>query len=226
MPEIKKPCRIALLNPNTSLETTQMMLGIARRALPAFCSATLEGRTVPSGESLIVDERALGNAALVVENYGMRIAWEGFNAIIISGFGDPGLMALRERLHIPVTGLAEAGIAEAAAGGRRYAIVTTTPELHNSLQNTAERYGHAGSLVSIRITTGDLMNTMRDLARMTSALMESCRQAIELDGAEAIVIGGGPLASAARIIAPQLGVPVIEPIPAAVRLTLQRGLVA
>lgn len=215
-------CRIALINPNTNTETTRMMQGIARQALPRSNAVMLEGRTVPLGQDLIADERALEAAALVVQEYGVCVAAEGFDALIISAFGDPGLTALRDQLDIPVTGIAEAGIAEAAADGRPYAIVTTTPALRESLHSTAARYGYAASLVSIRMTEGDAAHTMQDAERMTRALLESCRQAIDIDGAEAIVIGGGPLASAAQVIAGQLNVPVIEPIPAAVRLTLQR----
>ncbi|GAB4061102.1 aspartate/glutamate racemase family protein [Uliginosibacterium sediminicola] len=214
--------RIALLNPNTNDDTTQMMLGIAQQALLPASRVLIEGRTAPRGQSLIVNEPALAEAAQVVQEYGPQVAAEGFDALIVAAFGDPGLTALREQLAIPVTGIAEAGIAEAAAGGRRYSIVSTTPELRNSLQYLAGRYGHADSLVSIRITRGEVQRVMQDPLRMAEALLDSCRDAIELDGAEAIVIGGGPLASAARAIAALLGVPVIEPVVAAVRLSLQR----
>ena len=48
------------------------------------------------------------------------------------------------------------------------------------------------------------------------------RQAIEEDGAGAVVIGGGPLAVAARALAPRFPhCPIIEPIPAAVELVAQ-----
>jgi allantoin racemase len=213
--------RIALLNPNTNANTTQMMLGIAQQALLAS-HVVIEGRTAPRGQSLIANESALAEAAQVVQEYGPQVAAEGFEALIVAAFGDPGLVALREQLDIPVTGIAEAGIAEAAAGGRRYSIVTTTPDLRNSLQRLARRYGQAEALASIRITRGDVQSVMRDPLRMAEALLDSSREAIELDGAEAIVIGGGPLASAARAIAALLGVPVIEPVVAAVRLSLQR----
>jgi allantoin racemase len=212
--------RIALLNPNTNADITRMMLDIARQAVPA--GAVLEGRTAPTGRRLISDEAGLEEAAQVVAAYGAILEGEGFDAIIISGFGDPGLQALRARVSMPVTGIAEAGIAEAAAGGRRYSIVTTTPTLQASLRQTAEGYGHGESLVSIRITDGDMLANMRDAVTMAAALLQSCHQAVDVDGAEAIVLGGGPLASAAHIIAPQLGVPVIEPVAAAVRLAWAR----
>lgn len=217
-----RACRIALLNPNTNAGTTRMMLGIAQQALPAGSTFVIEGRTAPSGEPLIVNEAALATASVVVQDYGETLATEGMNAIIVSAFGDPGLLALRKKLAIPVTGIAEAGISEAAAGGRRYAIVTTTPLLRASLHDTAALYGHADTLVSVRITEGDAAHTMQNMERMANALLECCHHAIRTDGADAIVIGGGPLAHAAQLIAPQLHVPLIEPVAAAVRLTLQR----
>ena len=45
----------------------------------------------------------------------------------------------------------------------------------------------------------------------------------QLDGAEAIVIGGGPLARSAQALARRLPVPVIDPVCAAVRLACQRA---
>jgi Asp/Glu/hydantoin racemase len=212
--------RIALLNPNTNVDITRMMLDIARQAVPA--GAVLEGRTAPTGRRLISDEAGLEEAAQVVAACGVVLEAEGFDAIIISGFGDPGLRALRARVSVPVTGIAEAGITEASAGGRRYSIVTTTPALYASLLQTATAYGYGASLASIRITDGDMQANMRDAQTMAAALLHSCRQAIDVDGAEAIVLGGGPLASAAQIIAPQLDVPVIEPVSAAVRLAWSR----
>ena len=43
------------------------------------------------------------------------------------------------------------------------------------------------------------------------------RQAVRDDGAEAVVVGGGPLADAARALAATSPVPFIEAVPAAVR---------
>jgi Asp/Glu/hydantoin racemase len=44
-----------------------------------------------------------------------------------------------------------------------------------------------------------------------------------LDGAQSIVIGGGPLAQAARDIATQLHIRVVDPVSAAVALACARG---
>jgi len=207
--------RIVLLNPNTNAQATQLMVESARRSLPLF--ASLEGRTAPGGVALITDEAALAAAAVVVHEYGLALADEGFDAMVIAGFGDPGLAGLRARLAIPVAGIAEAGIHEAGAGGRSYAIVTITPALHASLRGSAQAYGHGSNLASIRFTAGDPEALARDPARLDAALLDASLRAVNQDGARAIVIGGGPLAAAANRIAAQVPVPLIEPVAAAVR---------
>lgn len=212
--------RIALLNPNTSTAATELMLHSARRHLPLLTS--IEGRTAPEGVALITDEAALDAAAQVVQAFGPRVAAEGFDALVIAGFGDPGLAALRAALAIPVTGIAEAGIQEAGAGGRHYAIVTITPDLHASLRRSAQAYGQGTNLVAIRFTPGRPEDLVRDPQRLDAALLAACRQVVEQDGAQAIVIGGGPLAAAANRIAPRVPVPLVEPVAAAVRRAARR----
>jgi allantoin racemase len=212
-------CRIALINPNTSTQATDLMLASARQSLPAH--VCVEGRTVRQGPALITHPQALDEAARIVADYGVEVAAEGFDALIISGFGDPGLEALRQRVNIPVFGIAQAGITEAAQGGRRYAIVTVTPDLHASLLNAAHTHGQSGTLTSIRFTQGPLADVMNTPQQLEAALLAACETAMTTDGAQAIVIGGGPLAQAAQAIAERLNIPVIDPVASAMRLAIR-----
>jgi len=204
--------RLALINPNTNAVTTAAMVGIARAADPGI---TVEGMTAPFGVPLITTPEQLAQAGMAVEAVCASLPAGAVDACIIAAFGDPGLDAARERLGVPVTGLAEAGLLAAAEHGR-FSVVTTTPALVAAIEGLAARYGCAQALASIRLTAGDPAETMRDPARLIEALHQACREAMEKDGARAIVIGGGPLAAAARALSAQLSVPVIEPIPAAV----------
>ena len=219
---MSRPYRIALLNPNTSVISTELMLRSARRGLPPM--VRVDGRTVPHGHAFISTPAALAEAAEGIVGPALAaVQGEGFDALIVAGFGDPGLTALRAQLEVPVTGLAEAAILEAAQGGRRYAIVTVTPDLDASLRAAARTWAPAAPLVAIRYTTGPLGDVMHTPQSLEAALLAACRMAVEIDHAEAIVIGGGPLAQAAQALAVQLSVPVIDPVAAAVRLAVRRG---
>lgn len=216
----KRPYRIALLNPNTNARSTQLMMVSASAAAPA--GVHIEGRTVSLGQDFIADESALQEAAHAVETMGPTLVAEGFDAIIVAGFGDPGVATLRKQLSVPVIGLGEAGIAEAAQGGMRYAIVTVTPELHDSLVAAAHAGAPVAQFAGVHYTSGDQSALMSNPDQLQKALLQACREVIKNDGVQSIVIGGGPLAHAAQDIAAQLQLRVIDPVAAAVRLACTR----
>lgn len=209
--------RIALVNPNTTRATTAAMVGVAAKT--AGAGIRIEGFTAGYGAPLITEPGALDIAAGAVAALGPGLV--GFDAVIVSAFGDPGLETLRARLSAPVTGIAEAGMAEAGEGGRRFAVVTTTPGLVVRIADCAVRY-HAEGYCGTWTTPGDPAAVMAEPARLESALAAAIQEAVDEGAAEAVVIGGGPLAMAARVLTDVSPVPLIEPIPAAVRLTAMR----
>lgn len=205
--------RIALVNPNTSLATTEAMLAIARRAAPG--GVEIVGLTAPFGSHLITTVSGLAEASRAVASLAPDIAADG---VIVAAFGDPGLDELRARLAMPVTGIGEAAFL--AAAGRRAAVVTTTPDLAPAIREMARRHGHDD--LPVVLTPGDPGGLMADPAALLAALLDACHQAVDRYRAEALIIGGGPLAEAARVLRHRVPVPMIEPVPAAVDLAWRR----
>lgn len=211
--------RLLLINPNTSHATTAAMVGIARESAP---SVEIDGMSAPFGVPLITGPAELEIGRDAVTTLMAARPPFGYQGVIIAAFGDPALEDLRRSIAVPVTGIAEAGMAEAARHGR-FAVVTTTPDLADSIARRAEAYGHGDLFLGTVLTGGDVHQVMADRQGLGQALLEAGRRAVRELGAKAIVIGGGPLAVAARKIADQLPVPVIEPVPAAVRLAIRRA---
>jgi len=211
--------KLALVNPNTSIATTDVMVQIA--AETAGARATVLGHTATFGVTLITEPSALAEAAKAVAALAPVLHYA--DAVIVAAFGDPGLDALRAALDVPVTGIAEAAMAEAAKGERRFAVVTTTPHLCDQIAETASRYRHR-RFAGTWTTPGDPSALMADPAALEAALAGAIKQAVREGGAEAVVIGGGPLAIAARVLAATAPVPLIEPVPAAVRHSLRRAM--
>lgn len=209
-----KPLRLALLNPNTNTATTRMMAAIARETLPGGVS--VDAVTVREGAPLITNPAAMVEAARAVA--AMAGELRDYDGVIVSAFGDPGLDALARALACPVIGIAQAAMTEAAdISGGRFSVVTTTPDLKQSICETAKHYGVGLALASVRVTTGDPAPLMADERRLDKALEALIREAIDHDQARAVIIGGGPLALSARRLRKYCAVPLIEPIPAAVR---------
>jgi allantoin racemase len=209
--------RILLVNPNSSAATTEAMAAVVRGVAPR--GAEVFGLTAPSGPMMITEEPDLERAAAVVEGMTPAIIEKRPDAVILAGFGDPGASALRRRLSIPVTGIGEAGLAEAAGYGP-FAVVTTTPGLVASITRMVADYGHDGSFRGVFLTEGDPVRLTADPPALAAALEAACIRARDEAHVSAVVIGGGPLARAARALSTKLAFPVVEPLPAALRAAM------
>lgn len=212
---------VALINPNTSQAATAMMAGIARRTLRPEDGFEVRGITVADGPSMLVEADLLRAAGPQVVAAARRTLagpdGERVAALVVSAFGDPGVEQLRAEAEVPVVGIAEAAMAEAAAGGRRFGIATTTPGLVDAIAARVDQLGHAERYTGIRLTEGD----PQELAAVPELMRERLAEAVEAcivdDGADAVIIGGGPLGEAAEALRGRFPAPVIGSIPAACR---------
>ncbi len=202
---------ICLINPNTSVATTELMAGLARSMAAPGTSIT--GMTARSGAPLITDPAALREAALAVAALAEQISADG---VVVAAFGDPGVVELQRLLSVPVIGIGEVAVREAAAGGRRFSIATTTPLLEGSIRANVAALGFAGQLASVRISRQDPASLTADPLELEAVLQSLVDRCIADDGADAIIIGGGPLSAAARAISDRVSIVIIEPVPVAV----------
>ncbi|HET7837149.1 MAG TPA: aspartate/glutamate racemase family protein [Variovorax sp.] len=210
---------ILLINPNSSSATTAMMVAIAAGDAPA--GYRVEGRTAQDGPPMIVNPGELEQAALEVERT-WRDGGTHWAGVIISAFGDPGIERVRAACRVPVVGIAEASMREASAGGRRFGIATVTPDLVGPIEGRARALGLLAVYAGIRLTDGDPRQLAADPKALEEALARAVQRSIDDDGAEAVIIGGGPLGQAAIGLQGRFAVPVIAPIPAAMRLLMSR----
>ncbi len=208
---------ILLINPNTSARTTEMMLAAASPFLPP--GMALRGVQADSGAAMILDEDALLEAGREVVRLGLSESGRA-DAVIVAAFGDPGATMLQARLIIPVIGIGEAAIREAAAGGRRFGIATTTPRLLRAIGDRVRSLGLAGTFTGLRVPKADPLVLAAHPAEQDEALASAVRQCIGLDGAEAVVIGGGPLSATAARLRDRFATAIVEPVPAAMRAIL------
>ena len=218
---------IALINPNTNPQTTDVMVGIAREAVADFASSArvaVTGYTAGSGAGMIVDMAALDDAsapvASIVENLASGTGRRP-DAVIVSAFGDPGLQQARLRFPDRAFGIGTESMRAAAAGGRRFAVATTTPGLKPGIDAIAERLGLASQYRGTFVTRTGPLQLAAEPGRQQNELADAVRAAVETGGAEAVIIGGGPLAVAARALAKRAICPLIEPIPEAMRAALK-----
>lgn len=183
----------------------------------------ITGKTAPFGVPMIVEPLSLAQGADAVVamldhlvNIGAPI-----HGIIIAAFGDPGLARVRDNPFIrqtrtPVCGIGEASFLEAGTDGRRFAVATTTPALEESIAAAVAASGMTRGFIGSFFTRADPFTAVRDPAQLVELLAEAVMAAHKA-GAEAVIIGGGPLAQAASALVQSTAFTIIEPVPAAAR---------
>lgn len=211
VPKIMK--RIGLINPNTSQVTTAMMTGIARSYLSD--GFVIEGRTAERGVPMILNDAELDAAADGVVEMGLDLVSQ-CDGLIVCAFGDPGLERLAAVSGLPSVGICQASMMEASAGGRRFGIATVTPDLMGSFAAKAQAFGVEPLFTGTRLTKGDPLRLASDPQALHAALEIAARECFEEDGAEVVIIGGGPLGQAADDLQRVLSAPIIAPIRSAV----------
>jgi allantoin racemase len=205
---------VALVNPNTSAATTKTMVDIARACTHVPQWLEIEGLTVEAGEPLITSPLALDVAAAAVLDLAPKL--KAYDAVIIAAFGDPGREALANALRpTPVFGIGESSMRAAhELSNGRFAVVQTIPGLNSSIRQMAESCGYGSSLKAVLAPeTTDASELMADARATEESLATLVQRATETDGAQAVIIGGGPLALAARALAPRFDCLIVEPIP-------------
>jgi Asp/Glu/hydantoin racemase len=189
------------------------MTAVARDSAPF--DVCIESTTSSRAAPLITNTQELAySAEALLEMFDAGL--DPLDGVIVSAFGDPGVEELRARLKVPVTGIAEASLQEAATHGS-FAICTTTPQLVDAMRMKAAALRLQDALACVLVTRETPRELMTDAAAIDCALADLVETAKDDYGASAVVIGGGPLARSARRLAPLSPVPLIEPVSAAVR---------
>lgn len=207
-----------IINPNTSTSVTDLMLDRARALLPA--EWTLRASTARFGAGYISSEVAYAIAGhAVLDSYAAE--GEGVDAVLVGCFGDPGLHALTEIVPVPVIGLAEASMREAARAGR-FSIVTGGERWAPILRRLAAGLGLEENLAGIHFVTQSGVELAADPERALDVLAEKCEEAMRQDAPRSIILGGAALAGMGEKLAERLGLPVIDSVSAGMRALRDR----
>jgi Asp/Glu/hydantoin racemase len=241
--------KLLVINPNCSASVTALLRTHVAAALgPA---AELACVTARFGGRYIADETSFalaGPAAL--EAYAAYLAGEAYDAqdaahrtdppsptlapgapggggtlppdsILIGCFGDPGVWALRELSGLPVTGLAEAAMRQAAALGP-FAIVTGGAAWAPMLARLVRALDLGDALTGVHTVAPSGAELAADPAAAIALLQSVCVRAAQ--GARSVILGGAGLAGMAAHIAPTLSVPLIDSVVAGAQAAWQAGL--
>jgi len=140
---------------------------------------------------------------------------QGYHAIIINCFGDPGLEEAKKLVKFPVVGAGEASFLKAKKARKRFSVVTTVKEAVARVRRNAVKHGAESLLASIRPLDMHVPELVQK-QRLRKALLHEGEQALREDNAEIIILGCTAMAGNDEWLSKRLGVPVIDPTKAAI----------
>ena len=152
---------------------------------------------------------------------------EGYDAVVIDCFGDPGLDAAKELVEIPVLGANESSCHLAAQLAPAFSVLNVLPETEYLVRDLVIKYGllqHLASVVTIHVPVLELES---DPEKVIASMVKAAEKAVREDGASAIVFGCTGMSSLVEEVKSRLEdkgirVPVIEPLRAAVCAAVAR----
>lgn len=209
--------RLLIINPNTSENFTKsIQLAADAVKSPNTEVVCINPSAGPRSIESVYDELLSSGPCLelMISN---RNKFDGF---VIACYGHhPVITAAREMLHQPVIGIMEASLTLACLVGQKFSIITSEERAISLFEEGVRLYGLESRCASIRSTgtavlalEGQNKNDVEDL------MLRESRKAIEQDGAEVISLGCAGMAGLDKRLSSELGVPVVDGVPAAVKL--------
>ncbi|MEM6162179.1 allantoin racemase [Erwinia sp. P6884] len=207
---------IQVINPNVSAAMTET-IGAAARAVAGPQTeivAVNPSQGAPSIEGHF-DEAIAAIGVLEQIKAGRE---QGVCGHVIACFGDPGLLAARELAQGPVIGIAEAAMHMATMVATRFSVVTTLPRTLIIARHLLRQYGFEHHCAALHAIDLPVLALEDGSGLAQQKVRERCLAAKKEDGSGAIVLGCGGMATLARELTFELGIPVIDGVGAAVKM--------
>jgi len=199
--------RLLIINPNISQSVTALIEAEAQRTAAAETQIMMA--TAQSGVAYIETRfEALLGAYAASQIAGEQLG--NYDALLVAAFGDPGLLALREVLDVPVVGMTESALMTAAQLGPRFSIIAISRRITSWYRECVAQYGMLSRLASIRHLESPLRDAGSVQQDHAERLLALCHQAVYEDGADVLILAGAPLAGLARSLEGQIPVPVVD----------------
>lgn len=211
--------RIAVVNPNTSAAMTERIAAGARAA--ATPGTQILAANPDDGPESIEGpyDGAIAVPPLLATIAALERSAHPPDGYVIACFDDTGLDAARCLARGPVVGIGEAGFHVASLVAERFAVVTTLARAIPTIEANLARYGLAARCAGVHAAEVAVLSLEHSRADARAAIASVAAEAIARGRAGAIVLGCAGMAGLADELAVDLGVPVVDGVAAAVRLT-------
>lgn len=141
----------------------------------------------------------------------MEAEKEGFDAAVVGCFYDPGLKEAREVVErMPVIFPAETCTYLAATMADKFSVLVGRRKWIPAMRELVERYGLGGKLASFKVLEMGVHDFQVDPPETERRMVALAKEAVERDGAEAMILGCTVEFGFAQELQKAIGVPVLD----------------
>ncbi|MBU5627883.1 aspartate/glutamate racemase family protein [Oscillibacter sp. MSJ-2] len=140
---------------------------------------------------------------------------DGFDGVIVYCALDPARMALREALQIPVVSIFETALHVTAMLGNHISLIAP-PGSIASREEMFHQYHMEDQMTSVEFFNLGIENLAEDESSSYQIVKAAAQRALN-KGADSLVLGCGAVMGIAKRLSEELGVPVVEPGPVALK---------
>lgn len=139
------------------------------------------------------------------------------DAVVLAGFGNVGIYALKEVLDIPVLSISETTQVIACLLGHKYTVIANISQFVPYQEDLVHLYRLDQKCASVRSIEMNVENACTDREETLGQLKEQIQEIIKSDGAEVIVLGCAGLCGYDEALQEMVGVPVLDPVTVTVK---------
>ena len=209
--------RIVVLNPNSTEAVTEG-IDAALESLRLDGGPSIECATLAEGPPGIESDAHVRAVAAPIARFAASRE-DGADAFIIACFSDPGLAEARSATRRPVLGMAACGVLTATALGSRFGVVSILEQAIPRHLRYYDSLGLGSRLAGDR-AVGIGVTGLADESRTLDRMMATGAALRDEDGADVLVLGCAGMARYRERLEDWLGIPVVDPVQAAVGMAI------
>lgn len=158
------------------------------------------------------------SAPHMIEAVRRTVAREHFDAVVLCGFGNVGIYALKEVLDIPVVSISEASMALACLLGHRFSTLTMLRQFVPYQQDLVRLWGFEAKCASVRAININVEDAVIKREQTLQELSEQVKKIVREDQADVIILACAGLCGYDDQLSDLAGIPVIDPVVAGVKI--------
>lgn len=209
--------KILVANPNSSEIVTGIIMKSAHRK--ALSTTELIPLTNPKGTKNIdcgfADYQSVWSFVRAILE---KVEEVKADAVVLAGFGNVGVFALKEALNIPVISISEGTQTIACMLGHKYTVLTMLKQFIPYQEDLVRLYRLEQKCASVRAINVNVEKCVTDREETLKQLKEEILKIVEEDGAEVVMLGCAGLCGYDEALQELVGLPVLDPVTVAVKV--------